>query len=62
MERIRKQEALGPHWSPIKNYLATSLQQEAQRPHCSPEKTVQFNKHMIIIMLIEGRKNPLFTL
>ena len=38
--------------------------QEVHEPHRSPEKPVQINKHiiMIIIMLIKRRKNPLFTL
>ena len=31
-------------------------EQEAHGPHCSPEKTVQINKHMIIIMLLKRRK------
>ena len=37
-------------------------EQKAHGPHRSPEKTVLFNEHTIIIMLIERRKNLLFTL
>ena len=36
------------------------LKQEAHRPHCSPEKTVQIDKHILI--LIEIRQNSLLTL
>ena len=36
------------------------MKQEAHGPHRSPEKTVQTN--MIIIILIKRRKKPLFTL
>ena len=34
-----------------------SNKQETLGPHPSPEKTVQINKHMIIIMLIKRKKN-----
>ena len=32
------------------------LKQEAHGPHCSHKKTVQINKHMIIIMFIKRIK------
>ena len=42
--------------------IAPRDKQEAHWQHRSPEKTVQINKHIIIIMLIKRRKNPLLTL
>ena len=41
----------------------TYIKQKANGPHCSPEKNslIQWT-NMIIIMLIERRKNPLFSL
>ena len=54
---LHVQQSYYPLWS-------TKFKQEAHWPHSSPEKTVQINKHMIIILLLTSkwRKNLLFTL